>query len=40
MHLDADLDLKEKALARMAPRKAHARRYRPGDRLLDFLKRL
>ena len=40
MYLDADLDLKEKALARMAPRKAHARRYHPGDRLLDFLKRL
>lgn len=40
MYLDADLDLKEKALARMAPRKAYARRYRPGDRLLDFLKRL
>ena len=40
MYLDADLDLKEKALARTAPRKAHARRYRPGDRLLDFLKSL
>jgi site-specific recombinase XerD len=40
MYLDADLALKEKALARMAPRKADARRYRPGDRLLDFLKRL
>jgi len=40
MYLDADLDLKEKTLARMAPRKAQARRYHPGDRLLDFLKRL
>lgn len=40
MYLDADLDLKEKALARTAPRKAQPRRYRPGDRLLDFLKNL
>ena len=40
MYLDADLALKERALARTAPRKAHARRYRPGDHLLDFLKRL
>jgi hypothetical protein len=34
MDLDADFDLKEKVLARMAPRKGHARRYRPGDRLV------
>ena len=27
MYLDADLALKERALARTAPRKAHARRY-------------
>jgi integrase/recombinase XerD len=40
MYLDADLALKEKALARTAPPKARARRYRPGDRLLDFLKSL
>lgn len=40
MYLDADLALKERALARTAPRKAHARRYRPRDRLLDFLKGL
>jgi integrase/recombinase XerD len=40
MYLDADLALKEQALARIAPRKAHARRYRPADRLLDFLKSL
>lgn len=40
MYLDADLALKERALARMAPRKAHARRYRPGDRLLGFLRGL
>lgn len=40
MYLDADLALKERALARMAPRKAHARRYHPGDRLLGFLRSL
>ena len=40
MYLDADLALKEKALARTTPPKARARRYRPGDRLLDFLKSL
>jgi site-specific recombinase XerD len=40
MYLDADLALKERALARISPRRVHARRYRPGDRLLDFLKSL
>jgi integrase/recombinase XerD len=40
MYLAADLDLKEKALARTAPRKARPRRFRPGDRLLGFLKSL
>ncbi len=40
MYLDADLELKEKALARTAPRKSDRRRYRPGDRLLEFLKAL
>jgi integrase/recombinase XerD len=40
MYLDADLALKEGALARTTPPTARARRYRPGDRLLDFLKTL
>lgn len=40
MYLAADLDLKERALARTAPRNVRPRRYRPGDRLLDFLKSL
>jgi site-specific recombinase XerD len=40
MYLAADLALKEKALARMSPRRAQPRRYRPADRLLAFLKSL
>jgi site-specific recombinase XerD len=40
MYLSADLDLKEKALARATPRSTRPRRYRPGDRLLGFLKSL
>ncbi len=40
MYLAADLDLKEQALARTASRRAHARRYRPEDQLLGFLKGL
>jgi site-specific recombinase XerD len=40
MYLDADLALKEKALARTAPLPTHRSRYRPDDRLMDFLKAL
>jgi site-specific recombinase XerD len=40
MYLSADLELKERALARTAPRNTRSARYRPGDRLLDFLKSL
>ena len=37
MYLDADLSMKERALARTAPVPAAARRFRPTDRLLSFL---
>jgi site-specific recombinase XerD len=40
MYLDADLALKEKALARTAPLPTRRGRYRPDDRLMDFLKAL
>ena len=40
MYLDADLALKEKALARTAPLPTRRGRYRPEDRLMDFLKAL
>ena len=40
MYLSADLELKERALARTAPRKTRTVRYRPADRLLGFLKGL
>lgn len=40
MYLDADLALKEKALARTAPLHTRRGRYRPDDRLLAFLKSL
>lgn len=40
MYLDADLAMKEAALARTAPLPAHAARYKPGDRLLAFLQGL
>lgn len=40
MYLSADLDLKEKALSRTAPRNVRPRRYHPDDRLLGFLKGL
>lgn len=39
-YLHADIKLKEQALAKTAPVSAKAGRYQPGDRLLDFLKRL
>jgi integrase/recombinase XerD len=40
IYLDADLALKEKALARTAELPTHHSRYRPDDRLLAFLKSL
>ena len=42
MYLDADLALKERALAKTTPFKAKvaAARYRPDDKLLAFLKSL
>jgi len=41
MYLDADLALKEKALAKTTPFKGKAAaRYRPDDKLLAFLKSL
>jgi integrase/recombinase XerD len=42
IYLDADLALKEKALAKTAPmaKGKAAGRYRPGDKLLAFLKSL
>ncbi len=40
MYLDADLALKEKALARTSPLRTRHGRYRPGDQLMAFLKSL
>jgi integrase/recombinase XerD len=40
MYLDADLSMKERALARTAPIPAAARRFRPDDQLLAFLHEL
>src|SRR3989442_6992781 len=40
IYLDADLAMKERALARTAPLPAHAPRYRPPDELLAFLQSL
>lgn len=40
IYLEADLALKEKALARITPLNTRAGRYRPDDRLLAFLKGL
>lgn len=40
IYLHADLGLKEKALAKTAPLGIKIRRYRPGDKLLAFLKGL
>jgi site-specific recombinase XerD len=40
MYLHADLRMKEAALAKTAPLNVRAGRYRPGDRLLAFLKSL
>ena len=40
IYLHADLELKEKALAKAAPFDVKIRRYRPDDKLLAFLKGL
>ena len=40
VYLHADLQLKEKALAKAAPFGVKIRRYRPDDKLLAFLKSL
>jgi site-specific recombinase XerD len=40
MYLDANLELKEKVLAKTAPFNVPPGRYRPDDRLLAFLKSL
>ncbi len=40
VYLHADLDLKEKAIARTAPPRTHTGRYRPPDTLLAFLEAL
>jgi hypothetical protein len=40
IYLDANLALKEQALARTTPPEAKPGRYRPDDRLLAFLKAL
>jgi site-specific recombinase XerD len=40
MYLDADLSMKERALARTAPLRSGPGRYRPDDRLLAFLSAL
>jgi len=39
-YLHADMELKERALARTTPAKAHPGRYRPTDKLLTFLQTL
>jgi hypothetical protein len=40
MYLDANLAMKERALARTTPQGARAARFRPSDSLLDFLEGL
>lgn len=40
IYLDADLELKQAALAKVAPHASHVRRFRPDDHLLAFLKAL
>ncbi len=40
IYLDADLALKEQALARTDPVKGAPKRYQPDDELLAFLKQL
>ena len=40
IYLDADLDLKQRVLDRVAPLNGKPGRYRPDDKLLTFLKSL
>ncbi len=40
IYLDADLAMKERAIARTAPLSARRRRYQPPDRLLAYLEGL
>jgi integrase/recombinase XerD len=40
MYIHADIQLKEKAMARTQPVKAPLGRYRPDDKLLAFLEAL
>jgi hypothetical protein len=40
MYIHADIQLKEKAMARTHPVKAQPGRYRPDDKLLAFLEAL
>ena len=40
MYLQADMQLKEQALAKTGPVSVRARRYKPDDHLLAFLKSL
>lgn len=40
LYLHADLTIKERAIARTAQHRAHRKRYRPPDRLLQFLEAL
>jgi integrase len=40
VYLHADLAMKERALARTAPRNTATKRYRPTDSLLTFLENL
>ncbi|WP_305728311.1 tyrosine-type recombinase/integrase [Paraburkholderia hospita] len=40
VYLHADMQLKERALAKTSARKAPASRYRPDDRVMQFLKSL
>jgi integrase len=40
IYLEATLKMKQEALAKTTPRSGRSGRYRPGDRLLGFLKSL
>jgi site-specific recombinase XerD len=40
IYLDATLEMKEKALAKIAPQQGKPGRYKPGDQLLNFLNNL
>jgi hypothetical protein len=40
IYLDANLEMKERALAKTSPAQGKPGRYRPGDKLLDFLNSL